>query len=71
MKKILVKKVSKSLSGKYIYKILDHAKQISTDPLKTALKRVIQKTAEVTSNLIDNKIADTITKVSKTLPQYN
>ena len=33
---------------------------------KTASKRVIQKTAEVTGDLIGNKIADKITRVSKT-----
>ena len=59
--------ISKNLSGKYSQKLLDHA----TDPLNTASKRAIQKTAEVTDDLIDNKIADRITKVSKTLQQNN
>ena len=41
------------------------------DVLKTASKRAIQKTAEATGDLIGNKIADKITRVSKTLPQNN
>ena len=36
-----------------------------TDTLKTTSQRVIQETAETTGNLIDNKITDRITKVSK------
>ena len=37
--------------------------------LKISSKRVIQKTAEVTGDLIGNKFADKITRVSKTLSQ--
>ena len=33
----------------------------ATDKLKTCSKRVIQKTAEATSDLIGNKISDRIT----------
>ena len=40
-----------------------------TDAFKTYSKRVIQKTAEAISDLIENKIADKITRVSKTLQQ--
>ena len=36
--------ISKTLSGKCSQKLLDHAKQSATDVLKTASKRVIQKT---------------------------
>ena len=39
--------------------------------IKAASKRAIQKTAEATDDLIGNKIADSITKVSKTSPQNN
>ena len=46
-------------------KLLDHAKQSATDAFKTASKRAIQKTAESTNDLIGNKIANRITKVSK------
>ena len=49
--------------------LLDHAKQSATDALKTASNRAIQKTAETTGALIGNKIAEKITRVSKTSPQ--
>ena len=48
-------------------KSFDHAKQSTTDSLKISSKRVIQKTAEATDDLIGNKIANKITKVSKDL----
>ena len=54
-----------SLSNKYGQKILDSAKKSTTDAIKTASKRAIQKTAEATGDLIGNKIADKITSVSK------
>ena len=63
--------ISKNVSSKYSQKLLDHAKQSATDALKTSSKRVIQKTTEATSDLIGNKIADKITRVSKTSPQNN
>ena len=44
-------------------KVLDHAKKFATDALKTSSKRVIQKTAEATGDLIGNKIPNKITKV--------
>ena len=43
----------------------------TTDALKTASKRAIQKIVEATGDLIGNKIADSITKVSKTSLQNN
>ena len=67
----IVKSISKNLNGKYSQKILDYAKQSETDAVKASSKRVVQKTAETTGDLIGNKIADTNTKVSKTLPQNN
>ena len=42
-------------------------KKSTTDAIKTAPKRAIQKTAEATGDLIGNKIADKITSVSKKL----
>ena len=68
------KNMSKKLSSKYSKKLVEHAKQSTTDTLKTFWKRVIQKTAQVTGDLIGNKVFDTaarsydgkITKVSKT-----
>ena len=59
------KNLNKILSSKYSQKFLDHAKQSDTAALKTASKRAIQKTAEATSDLIGNKIADKITRVPK------
>ena len=47
------------------------AKQSATDALKTTSKRVIQKTAEAAGDLIDNKIANKITWVSKNSQQNN
>ena len=57
--------MGKSLSNKYGRRLLDSAKKSTTDALKTASKRVIQKTAEATSDLIGNKISDKITSFSK------
>ena len=55
----------KSLSNKYGQKLLDSTKKSTTDAMKIASKRAIQKTAEATGDLISNKIADKITSVSK------
>ena len=54
----------KALSNKYGQKLLDSAKTSTTDAIKTASNRAIQKT-EATGDLIGNKIADKITSVSK------
>ena len=59
------KNMGKSLSSKYGQKLLDSAKKSTTDAIKTASKRAIQKTAGATGDLIGNKIADKITSVSK------
>ena len=55
----------RSVSNKYGKKLVDTAKKSAADAIKTASKRAIQKTAEATSDLIGNKIADKITRVSK------
>ena len=65
------KNISKNLSGKYRQKLLDHANECDTDVIKTVSRRAIQKTAEATGDLIANKIADKITRVSKNSPQNN
>ena len=44
---------------------MDTATKIGLDAAKTDSKRVLQKTAEVTGDLIGNKIADKITLVGK------
>ena len=72
--KVWVKNISKNFSGKYSQELLDHAKQCVTDAFKTASKKIIQKLAEATGQLIGNKITDAvdksydgnITRVSKT-----
>ena len=61
------KNIVKSLSNKYGQKLLHSAKKSTTDAIKTASKRAIQKTAEATGDFICNKIADKITNVSKNL----
>ena len=63
------KNISKKLSSKCSQKLLDHAREFATDALNTFSKRAIQKTAETTGDLIDNKNADNITRVSQTAPQ--
>ena len=65
MGKNICKSMSKNLSGKYSQKLFDHAKQSTTDVFEIALKKKsIQKTAEATGDLISNKIANKITKIS-------
>ena len=59
------KNMGRNLSDKYGQKLLDSAKKSTTDAIKTASKRAIQKTAEATGDLIGNKTADRITSVSR------
>ena len=61
----MVKNLSTNLRGKYSQKLLNYAKRSATDTFTTSSKRAIQKTAEMTGDLIDNKIANRITKASK------
>ena len=56
---------TRSMSNKYGKKLVDTAKKSATDAIKTASKRAIQKTAEAKGDLIDNKIANKITSISK------
>ena len=57
------KNMGKNLSNKYGPKLLDSAKKTTTDAIKTASERAIQKAAEATDDLIGNKIADKTTSV--------
>ena len=59
------KHMGKSVTNNYSQKFLDSAKKSTTDAIKAASKRAIQKTAEATGDLIGNKIADKITSISK------
>ena len=56
---------AKKFGNKYCKKIMDTATKTRIDAAKTASKRVFQKTAEATVDLIGNKIADKITSVGK------
>ena len=56
---------AKSLSNKYGKKLFGNTKKSTTDAIKTASKRAIQKSAEATGDLIVNKIANKMTSVSK------
>ena len=57
--------MGKNLSNTYGQKRLNSAKKSTTDAIKTASKRAVQKIAEATGELIGNEIADTIANVSK------
>ena len=59
------KNMNKNLSNKYCQKFLDTAKKSTTDAIKPASKRAIQKTAKATGDFFGNKIADKITNLSK------
>ena len=57
--------IGKNLSNKYGQKLFDTAKTSTSDAIKIVSKRVVQKSAEATGDLIGNKIADKITSISK------
>ena len=59
--------MGKNLSNIYSQKLLDTAKKSTTDTMKTASKRAIQKTGEATGDSIGNKTADKTTIVSTDL----
>ena len=59
------KNIGRNLSNKYGQKLIDTAKKYTTDAIKTASNRTIQKTAEATGDLIGNKIAVKIASISK------
>ena len=56
---------ARKLGDKYGKKLLDTATKTGIDAAKTSSKRVVQKTAEATGDLIGNKIADKITSIDK------
>ena len=55
----------RKFGDKYGKKLMDTATKNGIDAAKTASKRVVQKTAEASGDLIGNKIADKITSVGK------
>ena len=56
---------AKKFGDKYAKKLMDTATKTGIDAEKTASKRVVQKAAIATGDLIGNKIADKITSVGK------
>ena len=57
------------VSNKYGKKILDKSIDTSKDFAKIAVKKVLHKSAEVTGEMIGNKVADRITKSSRNKAQ--
>ena len=55
----------RKFGDKYRKKLIDTATKTVTDARKTALKRVVQETAEAAGDLIVNKIADKTTSMGK------
>ena len=49
---------ARKFGNKYGKKLMDAATKTGMDAAKTASKRVVQKTAEATRDLIGNRIAD-------------
>ena len=56
----------RKFGDKHGKKLMDTARKTRIDAAKTASKRVAQKTAIATGDLIKNKIADKITSIGKT-----
>ena len=56
---------AKKFGNKYGKKLMDTAPKTGMDAAKTTSKRVVQKTAAATGDLIGNKIADKITSIGK------
>ena len=56
---------ARKFGDKYGKKLMDTATKTGIDAAKTTSKRVVQKTAEDTGDLIEHKIVDTITSLGK------
>ena len=56
---------ARTFGDKYGKKIMDTSTKTGIDAAKTTSKRVVQKTADTTGDLIVNKIADKITSTGK------
>ena len=63
--KKLMNTATKVGTSKYGKKIIDTTKKQGREFAKTAGKRIVQKSAEATRDLIGNKIADKITSLGK------
>ena len=56
-------KFARKFGDKYGRRLMDTEVKIGIDAAKTASKRVVQKTAETTGNLIGNTIADKMVSI--------
>ena len=56
---------ARKFGDKYGKNVMDTATKTRIDVAKTASKRIVQKTAEATGDLIGKKIADKITSIAK------
>ena len=56
---------ARKFGDKYGKKLMDTATKTGIDTAKTASKRVVQKTAEATVDLIRNNLTDKITSIGK------
>ena len=56
---------AETFGNKYVKRLMDTATKTGMDATKIASKRVVQKTAETTGDLIGNEIADKITSTGK------
>ena len=56
---------ARKFGDKHGKKLMDTATKTRLDAAKTSSKRIVQKTAEATGDLIGNKIVDKITSVGK------
>ena len=56
---------AKNFGNKYGKKLIDSATKTGIEAAKTTSKRIVQKIAEATGDLIGNKIADKTTSIGK------
>ena len=56
---------AKNFDNKYGKRLIDSATKTGIEAAKTTSKRIVQKTAEATGDLIGNKIADKTTSIGK------
>ena len=66
-----VAKLAKNLNNKYGQKLADSAKKSTTDALKIAGKRSIQKTVEAAADFVGNTTAKKIKSISTELHSKN
>ena len=66
VKRYRVLSFPRSVGDKNCKLLMDASRNTGIDPPKAASTRAVQKTAEVTGDLIWNKIADKITSLGKT-----